>query len=186
MPFLKKHFKNILFFVAIAMILIPQTRRPIQVALHKVIALVKPVQIHEAKLKKIPHYQWKLVDEQGVVYNFENAKNKVVLINFWATWCPPCIAEMPSLQALYNDYKDKVVFLFVTTDWYSDINPFLKKHQYTFKVFRPADAYPEYFDIPTIPRTFLINADGEVIIDEDNAANWNSKKIRQTIDNLLK
>ncbi|MFD0991201.1 TlpA family protein disulfide reductase [Mariniflexile jejuense] len=186
MNFFKKNFKNILFFVAIAVMLIPQTRQPIQVLLHKAIAWVKPVSINETKLTNIPHYNWKLSDENNVPLNFGDTKGKVVLINFWATWCPPCIAEMPSMQALYNDYQDKVVFLFVTNDWYSEINPFLKKHNYTFKVYRPTLGYPEYFDINTIPRTFLIDKKGNIIIDEDNAANWNSEKIRNTIDVLLK
>ncbi|CAH8281546.1 thiol-disulfide isomerase/thioredoxin [Mariniflexile fucanivorans] len=186
MSFLKKNIKNILFLLVIAVMLIPQTRQPIQVLLHKAIALVKPVSINETKLTSLPHYNWKLTDENNVTFNFENAKGKVVLINFWATWCPPCIAEMPSMQALYDDYKDQVLFLFVTNDWYSEINPFLKKNNYTFKVYRPAAEYPEYFDIPTIPRTFLIDKNSNVIIDENGAVNWNSDKIRNTIDNLLK
>ena len=186
MNFFKKNFKNILFFVVIAVMLIPQTRQPIQVLTHKGIALVKPITVNETKLISIPHYNWKLANENNVTFNFEDTKGKVVLINFWATWCPPCIAEMPSMQALYNDYQDKVVFLFVTNDWYSEINPFLKKYNFTFKVYRPTQGYPEYFDINTIPRTFLIDKKGNIIIDAYNAANWNSEKIRNTIDGLLK
>ncbi|WP_372753304.1 TlpA family protein disulfide reductase [Mariniflexile sp.] len=186
MNFIKKHYKNILFYAAIALLLIPQTRQPIQVVLHKAIAWVKPVSINKAKLDNIPHYNWKLSNENNAVFNFEEAKGKVVLINFWATWCPPCIAEMPSMQSLYNDYKDKMLFLFVTNDEYSKINQFLTKNSYTFKVHRPASNYPEYFDIQTIPRTFLIDKNGNIVIDEDNAVNWNSDKIRNTINTLLK
>jgi thiol-disulfide isomerase/thioredoxin len=182
----KKSISNIIFLIAIALLIIPQTRQPIQVLLQKAIALIKPVTINDTKLKKLTDYHWKLTDEQNTVYNFENAKGKVVLINFWATWCPPCIAEMPSMQKLYNDYKDKITFLFVTTDYYSEINPFLIKNNFTFKVYRPAENYPDYFDIQTIPRTFLIDKNGNIIIDENGAANWNSSKVRSTIDRLLK
>lgn len=170
----------------IALVLIPQTRQPIQILLSKSIALVKPVSVNDTDLKTIPHYNWTLTDENNLSFNFNETKGKVVLINFWATWCPPCIAEMPSLQLLYNAYKDKVVFLFVTNEDFTKVNPFLTKNNYIFKVQKPITAYPEYFDISTIPRTFLIDKLGNIIIDESGAANWNSEKIRKTIDKLLK
>ena len=182
----KKSIGNIIFLIVIALLVIPQTRQPIQVLLHKAIALVKPVTIEDSKFEKLTDYSWKLTDEHNTIYNFEEAKGKVVLINFWATWCPPCIAEMPSMQALYNDYHDKIEFLFVTNDPFTDINKFLTKHNYTFKVYKPVRGYPEFFTISTIPRTYLIDKEGNVIIDENGAANWNSKSVRSTIDKLLK
>ena len=181
----KKTISNIIFIFVIIILVIPQTRKTIQVLLHKSIALIKPVTINDKGLSKINDYSWELNDENNTVFNFEEAKGKVVLINFWATWCPPCIAEMPSMQNLYNDYKDKIVFLFITNDWFSEVNPFLTKHNYTFKVYRPINGYPEFFDITTIPRTFLIDKQGNIIIDENGAANWNSNSIRNTIDDLL-
>ncbi|MFG6687190.1 TlpA family protein disulfide reductase [Mariniflexile sp. HNIBRBA6329] len=182
----KPKLKNIVFFILVAVLIIPQTRKPIQVLLHKAIAFVRPVSVNDEKLTKINNYIWKLTDKDNSIFDFEDTKGKVVLINFWATWCPPCIAEMPSIQALYNDYSDKVQFLFVTTDGYSEVDPFLAKNNYTFKVYRPVTDYPEFFNITTIPRTFLIDKEGNVIIDESGAVNWNSHKVRSTIDNLLK
>lgn len=168
------------------MLIIPQTRQPIQVLLQKAISFIKPVSVNHENLTKISNYNWKLTDENNAVLNFEETQGKVVLINFWATWCPPCIAEMPSMQKLYNDYQDKIEFLFITNDNFGEINTFLAKHKYTFKVYRPAQNYPEYFDIQTIPRTFLIDKNGNIIIDESGAANWNSSSIRKTISELLK
>jgi len=182
----KSQKSNLIFLIVIAVLIIPQTRKPIQVFLNKGLALFSPSIESSEKQTTLKSYDWKLKDDQGRVFNFETTKGKVVFINYWATWCPPCIAEMPSMQALYNDYQDKVEFLFVTTDWYSEINPFLEKHNYSFKVYRPAEGYPENFNITTIPRTFLIDKKGNIIIDESGAANWNSAKVRATIDGLLK
>ena len=182
----KPKIKHIVFLLVIAVLIIPKTRKPIQVLLHKAISFIRPASVDEEKLTKIPDYNWKLIDKNKAIFNFEAVKGKVVLINFWATWCPPCIAEMPSMQALYDDYNDKMVFLFVTNDWFSEVDPFLVKNNYTFKVYRPAEAYPDFFNIPTIPRTFLIDKEGNVVIDENGAVNWNSSKIRTTIDSLLK
>ena len=176
---------NLVFLIVIALLIIPQTRQSIQVLLQKGLSLVKSVTVNKEKLTKLDSYNWSLKDKNNNNYNLEEAKGKVVFINFWATWCPPCIAEMPSIQKLYEDYNDKVEFIFVTNDYYSEINPFLKKNNYTFKVFRPQEAYPEFFNISSIPRTFLIDKYGNVVIDEIGAANWNSEKVRKAIDSLL-
>ncbi|MFI1770819.1 TlpA family protein disulfide reductase [Thalassobellus citreus] len=185
MKITKQKRNNIIFLIVIALFIFPQSRQPIQVFLQKGLALIKSVTVNNEKLTKIDSYNWNLIDENNNIYNFEEAKGKVVFINFWATWCPPCIAEMPSIQKLYEDYNTKVEFIFITNDYYSEINPFLKKNNYTFKVFRPHEAYPEFFNISSIPRTFLIDKEGNVVIDKNGAANWNSEKVRKTIDSLL-
>lgn len=182
----KSLISNLIFLLVIAILVIPQTRQPIQVFLNKGLALISPSIKSTEKQAALKSYDWKLKDESGTIFDFENTKGKVVFINFWATWCPPCIAEMPSIQKLYTDYQDKVVFLFVTNDRFSDINKFLDKHNYSFKVFRPVSPNSSLFDVPSIPRTFLIDKHGKIVIDEGGAANWNSNKVRTTIDGLLK
>ncbi|WP_406684470.1 TlpA family protein disulfide reductase [Seonamhaeicola sp. MEBiC1930] len=185
MPFKKPKFKDLFLIVIVLVLIFPQTRKPIQVLLNKGFALISPSVLSEEKQKEVTSYNWQLKDNQGILFNFEETKGKVVLINFWATWCPPCIAEMPSLQKLYNDYNDKIVFLFVTDDWFKETNSFLEKNDYTFKVYRP-DSKHEIFKIKTIPRTFLIDKKGKIIIDKTGASNWNSDTVRKTIDELIK
>lgn len=183
----KSKLKNIIFSVLIAVLIIPQTRKPIQVFLQKGVMLInKPSVEDKATSVQLTDYNWYLRDGNDVTYNFQQAKGKVVLINFWATWCPPCIAEMPSMQKLYNDYHDKIVFLFVTNETLDVINPFMEKHQYTFDVYRPTSHYPAQFDVTSIPRTFLIDNEGHIIIDKSGATNWNSDAVRNIIDDLLK
>ena len=182
----KSQISNLFFILVIAVLIIPQTRKPIQVFLNKGFALISPSIKSTEKQATLKSYDWKLKDEAENVFDFESTKGKVVFINFWATWCPPCIAEMPSIQALYNDYQDKVVFLFVTNDRYIDINKFLDEHDYTFKTFRPVSPNSSLFEVKSIPRTFLIDKNGKIIIDESGAANWDSDKVRATIDGLLK
>lgn len=183
----KNKIKNIIFLVIIVILIIPQTRKPIQVLLQKGVMLInKPSIDNNETSAKLTDYNWHLIDGTNTAYNFQEAKGKVVLINFWATWCPPCIAEMPGLQKLYDDYNEKVAFLFVTNEELGDITPFLEKKQYTFEVYRPVSNYPAIFDVTSIPRTFLIDKEGHIIIDESGATNWNSDMVRNTIDGLLK
>ncbi|QRM87724.1 redoxin family protein [Lacinutrix sp. WUR7] len=176
--------KNVLYFVIIALMIIPQTRKPIQVMLHKGLALFSPSVKAEEDSKVIHYASWELQDVKGNTVNFKDFKGKVVLINFWATWCPPCIAEMPNLQKLQDAYKDKVVFLFVSNEKKEVVNAFLFKNKYSFNVFTPTSESSE-FNISSIPRTFLINKEGKIIIDKEGAANWNSETVRETIDELL-
>lgn len=182
----KPKFKNIAFLIVIGLLLIPQTRQPIQVLLNKGLALFSPSTIDESKQVVLSNYFWDLRDNNGKVFHFEDARGKIILVNFWATWCPPCIAEMPSLHDLYSTYKDKVEFVFVTNDERTVINKFLSKNDYTFKVYHPVNQYPDAFDVSSIPRTFLIDKKGRIIIDKTGAANWNSETVRKTIDALLK
>ncbi|MBX2952636.1 MAG: TlpA family protein disulfide reductase [Leadbetterella sp.] len=90
---------------------------------------------------------------------------KVVVLNFWATWCPPCIREMPSLQALYNKYQGNpnVEFLVVEVDNKPDLaKAFVEKHNFTFPVYSPAGMIPEAFLGQAIPTTVILNKKGEI------------------------
>lgn len=183
---INKHRRNnIIFLIVIAIFIMPQTRKPIQVFVQKGLALFSPSVIDENKQSSIADYNWKLKDENGSIFNFEKTKEKVVLVNFWATWCPPCIAEMPSLQKLYDDYNNKIEFIFISDESFKTINSFLKNNNYTFKVYNQA-SQSTFFNVRGIPRTFLIDKKGKVVIDKTGAANWNSEFVRQTIYDLLK
>jgi thiol-disulfide isomerase/thioredoxin len=182
----KSQRNNIIFVIILLLLIIPQTRTPIQVFLNKGLAFFGPSIENKSDRVTISDYNWQLNNiDTNTSSNFKNSEGKVIILNFWATWCPPCIAEMPSLKKLHNDYKDTVDFYFVSNENPSIIHSFLKKHNYTFKVFNPITQYPKEFDVSSIPRTFLIDKSGSIIIDKTGAANWNSDKVRSTIDELL-
>ncbi|PQV48939.1 thiol-disulfide isomerase/thioredoxin [Jejuia pallidilutea] len=185
MKLTRSRLKNLIFLAAIALLIIPQTRTPIQVFLNKGLALFGPSIEDTANLKHITDYNWRLKSINNEVLDFNTVQGKVVLINFWATWCPPCIAEMPSMKALYADYKDKIEFVFVSNEKPKTIKAFLTKNNYTFNVYTPLTKHPDVFNIKGIPRTFLIDTNGNIVIDKTGAANWNSDTVRHTIDSLL-
>jgi len=180
---------NLIFIVVIALLIIPQTRQSIQVLLNKGIAsIVKPSVIESAKREALSSYDWTLRDISGHNFNFKTAEGKVIIINFWATWCPPCIAEMPSLEELYKRYQanDEVVFLFVSNEETQVLSEFVTKKNYSFQVHQSLTNYPAEFDVTSIPRTFIISKNGEIVIDKSGAADWSSERVTNTIDELLK
>jgi thiol-disulfide isomerase/thioredoxin len=114
-----------------------------------------------------------------------NAKGKVILINFWATWCPPCIAEMPYLDGLYRDYKDKVVFLFVSNEDASTTQAFLNKKGYALTSIKPISYSPKLLETNSLPTTYLIDKKGGIVIKKTGSADWNSQSFRKTLDELV-
>lgn len=180
---------NVIFIICVALFIIPQTRQQIQIFINKVVvSIVKPSTIDIENRKVISSYHWKLIDSDGNTLDFNSAKGKVIVINFWATWCPPCIAEMPSMEELYLNYKDNddIVFFFVSNEEVSVIERFISKKDYSFNVYQPLSQYPQEFDVTSIPRTFVISKKGEIVIDKTGPADWNSKQVIKTIDELLK
>ncbi|MCK7589851.1 TlpA family protein disulfide reductase [Subsaxibacter sp. CAU 1640] len=157
-----------------------------QILIHKGLALFSPSVIDEGKRIKVADYNWKLIDEAGKEFSYEEVKGKVVIINFWATWCPPCIAEMPSLNMLYNTYKDNVVFLLISNEDKSTISQFKLKNDYNFKVYSSIKPQPKMFDSSSIPKTYIIDKEGYIIIDKTGAADWNSEKVQDLLNSLLK
>ncbi|WP_299116524.1 TlpA disulfide reductase family protein [uncultured Winogradskyella sp.] len=178
--------RNIIFLLIIAILIIPQTRQPLQILLHKGLSYINQSSlIDKAERVPINYPNWKLKSDNNRVLTFSDTKGKVVFINFWATWCPPCIAEMPSLQLLYNDYNDKVEFLFVTNDDFNVVAQFKNKKNFNFEVFKSLNEIPKELYTRSIPRTFIINKQGEIVIDESGAIDWNSETVRNQLNDLL-
>lgn len=106
-------------------------------------------------------------DEKGAIVSTADLKGKVVFINFWATWCPPCIAEMPSLDDLYKQFQDdeRIVFLFINED--DDAGKavdFLAKKGYTMPIVTRAGGVPSEIYSGTLPTTVVLNKEGNIFL----------------------
>lgn len=178
MKFIKKHltFSNIIFAIAIVLLLY----KPSRTWFIRQIAFSPSVE-KISNSKQITNYNWELEGLNTANTNFSAFKNKVVFISFWATWCPPCVAEMPSIQALYNDYKDDIVFIFITNEDKNIVTSFLTKHHYTLPVYNTFNSLKEFPEVTSIPRTFVIDKNGYIRVDKTGAANWNSNNFRKEL-----
>ena len=184
MKFLKSHWSNILFLTIILLLIIPQTRKPIQVGLNRLISF-SPSEVSEENRNKLFDYNWQLKKIDGAPVNFKEAKGEVVILNLWATWCPPCIAEMPSFQSLYEDYGDRVNFYFVSSEEADKLQKFKEKKSYTFPVFQPTSSAPELLNSNSLPTTYVLSRKGEIVVEKTGAADWNSPSFRKMLDELL-
>lgn len=182
--FFKKQGSNIGLIILLLLFLIPQTRKPIQVAVNKIFAF-SPSELSSKKQKKVAYLDWKLRDLEAQTTNLMQSEGKVVLINLWATWCPPCIAEMPSFQKLFDDYGDRVEFYFISSEENATITRFLDKKQYDFPVYQPVSSIPEQLQSNSLPTTYVISKNGNLTVEEYGTADWNSNKFRKLLDKLL-
>lgn len=133
----------------------------------------------------LTNYNWQLTNTEGDSFDFNEVRGKVVLVNFWATWCPPCVAEMPSLQKLFNDYGDKVVFVIVAQDEKKKVSSFLNKKEYSFPVYFENTSSPDLLSTEYIPTTYIIDKRGEIVVQTTGSKNWNSNTTRELLDKLL-
>lgn len=182
--FLKEKWSSILILLFVITMLIPQTRLPIQVFLQRMISF-SPSEVDMAERTTLENYNWELESLQLVSANLSKSKNRVVLINFWATWCAPCIAEMPSLQNLYDEYGDRMDFYFVSQEDHEIIKKFLQQKGYDIPVFLERRSPPVELQTQALPTTYLIAKDGTIIIKKSGVANWNSEAVHTIIDGLI-
>ncbi len=180
----RSQIQNMLLLVLVVVLLFTPVGTKLKVQLNRLLAF-SPSLVSQEDRAKVSTYHWSLKGMDDKLFEFKEAQDKVILLNFWATWCPPCIAEMPSMQELYNSYGDRVVFLFVSEEPAEKIQEFMDKHQYDFPVYQSISAPPQIFGHESIPQTYLIDQAGEIIIDKSGAADWNSDKVHQILDKLL-
>jgi peroxiredoxin len=105
-----------------------------------------------------------LTDLNGGTWKLRDLRGKVVLVNFWATWCPPCRKEMPDLQELYSRFKEKgLVILAITDEAIEKAKPFIEEKQYTFPILLDSGRkVNEAFRVDGIPKTFIYDRDGKL------------------------
>ncbi|WP_299318156.1 TlpA disulfide reductase family protein [uncultured Maribacter sp.] len=184
----KRKFKisDIVFVVFILLLIIPQTRTPIQVAVNKLkVAVWSPSVENEENQDQVTPFQYAVTNLQGDTKSISVGKGKVTFISYWATWCPPCIAELPVIQDLYKDYGDKVNFILLTQEEPDKVQRFIDKKEYELPIYFPQMQAPEVLQENSIPTNYVIGATGKIIIKETGAADWNSKKIRNLLDDLV-
>ncbi|WP_339793846.1 TlpA disulfide reductase family protein [uncultured Imperialibacter sp.] len=131
-------------------------------------------------------YQFQLEDLEGKVSSFSDLKGKTVFINLWATWCPPCIAEMPEIQDLYDKVgSDKVVFVMISLDDERDkAIKFIQKKEYTFPVYTLVSGLPAVFHSQSIPTTFVIAPNGQVKVQQFGMASYDTEDFRNLLLSL--
>jgi thiol-disulfide isomerase/thioredoxin len=127
-------------------------------------------------------------DLDSKMFSIQDFKGKTLFINYWATWCNPCLAEMPSMADLYERYSsnDAIVFLYLSREELKTIQEYIPKDESLQKLpIYKVVTDDEFFATTGIPTTFIINSSGDLIVKDVGSAFWNDQSVFNFIDNLL-
>ena len=135
-----------------------------------------------------PDFSLKTLDGKTVRLSELRGK-KVVLINFWATWCPPCRLEMPTMQKIYTEYKGKgfeILAINIERDANEEIQDFIKELRLTFPVLLDSDMkVTRKYRLIGLPVSMLIDRQGIIRSKEIGYHDWTDKESRKRVENLL-
>lgn len=139
--------------------------------------------------------EWSLKDPAGKVYKLADYRGKVVFMDFWATWCPPCRVAMPSVQRLHDHYANKDVVILGLN--FNDTKPdaaekYMKSKGFTYPVLLNAETLAEQYKITGIPAFFIVGKDGRIVYTQTGFAGGNKaaekahdEKMMKLIDDAL-
>ena len=143
-----------------------------------------------AKIKKgenAPNFTLKNLEGKDV--SLSEFRGKFVLINFWATWCGPCKIEMPSLESLYQKFKNKnFAMLAISNDMFGEtvVKPFVKTHKLNFPILLDQRLKASnQFGVVSLPSTFMIDPKGKIIGALYGAEDWTTPSNILYFENLL-
>ena len=151
-----------------------------------------PTSVSNEEAPKVGYFapNFRLASLSGEEISLAGLRGKVVLINFWATWCTPCRAEMPSLEMLYSVFKDDdFEILAISNDVEGErvVRPFIQSLGLTYPILLDPDyRVDEKYLIQSVPTTFLVDRDGVITHQFIGWRNWDAPESHDLIKKLLK
>ena len=185
MNFIKKNIGNILFILVIGLFVINPNAKAWLIRGIMKIGFLQPGVEKSVPLQMSPDMHLKSFEGQSV--KLSALKGKLVFLNFWATWCPPCLAEMPAINELYNEFTSdpNVVFLMIDAD--NDpakSKRFFEKNGYRSPLYFLTAVPPAELYAGTLPTTVVISKSGEIVFREKGAADYASRSFKDFIEEL--
>lgn len=131
-------------------------------------------------------FSMNLINSKGEKVSMEEFRGKVIFMNIWATWCPPCIAEMPGINKLYNDVnKEDVVFIMLSVDQdFQKAIDFNKKKGYDFEVYRVDGQLPQMYSTQSIPTTYVIDANEKIALTHLGMGDYDTDEFKEYLQDL--
>jgi peroxiredoxin len=133
---------------------------------------------------------FKLEALDGHTVSLDQLRGKVIFLNVWATWCGPCREEMPSMQTLYDDFKNNKDFVMLAvsqdTKGRSVVAPYVEKNGFHFTILLdPENKVSETYDMSGVPETFIIDRKGQIVAHHMGAFDWSRPDVRDALQQLL-
>lgn len=126
-----------------------------------------------------------LTDENGKTLSLADLEGKAIFMNMWATWCPPCIAEMPNINKLYKEMGADVAFVMVSLDDdFETAKAFNQRKGFDLPIYTLQSRRPPMYQSTTVPTTYVISANGNLVLTHKGMANYNTAKFRKFLESV--
>lgn len=173
---------------ALAMVFSPQVKAKVMQGL-MVVGLFQPNLSEDKEIvaPSISNDEVIFKDETGKEIRLSSLRGKVVFINFWATWCPPCIAEMPSINQMAKQLKSNPKLVVLTVDVDRDLQKslkFMQKRKFDLTVYTLASAVPGTYLGNSIPTTIVLNKQGKLVFKHEGGADYTNKEFVNFLDKI--
>ena len=186
MKFIRKNILNILFIVILLVVVfVPDAKAFFIKGLMEIGFYNPEIEAPKENIAALNGIQFK--DAKGRLVDLGDLKGKIIFLNFWATWCPPCRAEMPSINKLYNQFKDDkdVVFIFADADGeLIKSTKFMFDRKYSMPVYKVESDIPEQIFTGSLPTTVIFDKQGRLSFKHEGVANYADKKIIDFLNKL--
>ena len=146
--------------------------------------IIKPNLIEE---NKEASFDFWIEDFNSNRIRFSEFEGEVVFVNFWATWCAPCVAEMPDIHALYKNCKENIRFVMISLDREEEkARAFIERKGFEFPVYFLRSNLPKTYSTRSIPTTYVIDKRGMIKVETHRMAKYNTEKFNQLLNDLFK
>ena len=130
-------------------------------------------------------YDWTLRTLAGERIDLGAYRGRVLFINMWATWCPPCVAELASIGRLRDSLRTTdAAFLLVSPEQPEPVEAFLKRYRYDLPVFLEGTPLPDAFGLRALPTTYVVDRAGNIVVRHRGAADWDRESVRELLRSL--
>lgn len=144
--------------------------------------IIQPSKVEE---DRSADYNFLLTDINGEEVSFSEFKNQTVFLSFWATWCPPCIAEMPDIDDLYQKKGSEVSFVLISLDENRiKAKEFVERKGYDFPIYYLKTGLPKTYSTSSIPTTYVISPAGKMVVENHGMAKYDTQNFRDLLDEL--
>ena len=132
-------------------------------------------------------FSMKLINSKGEQVAMEELRGKVIFMNIWATWCPPCIAEMPGINKLYKDVdKENVVFIMLSVDQdFQKAIDYNNRKGYDFEVYEAVGGMSQMYHSQSIPTTYVIDSEGNLVLTHMGMGDYNTKDFKEFLEDQI-
>jgi thiol-disulfide isomerase/thioredoxin len=181
---------TLLVVFAVSMFIFPEVKATVLQGLMQTGFFSPSINSSEQKNNAVEqNWNVRFTNSKGEILDGNSLKGKVVFVNIWATWCPPCIAEMPSVKKLYDNFKDNPNIIFLLVDADNNLarsEKFMKRKKLDLPVYAAPQGFPEEWFGGSLPTTLVLDKKGNIVFNHKGMANYNDALFKNSIEELMK